>query len=309
MLRRLPPAVSTAAGFLIGLFLASLDKLLSPVQVKSPGLNLLIETVDWIAPPLCGALVAISIRYAMRHKQLLDTERAASQVLAERLAGTERRQALWVVAAAVAHDLKNPLHNLQLLVEELTDETGPERRAELLARVRDNLGRSNERIQELARVGNAPIDAADGAVDVAEALDEIRHRLQPNALAARTTVIVDCPKGLHARSAPLALRSAIENVAANALEVLRRTGRGGSLALRARRSEAGPIEVLVEDDGPGIAEPLRPRLFVPFAASQSGSTGLGLAIARALARSVGGDLVCTSFGPGRTQFRFTFQPR
>src|SRR5207244_8079701 len=102
---------------------------------------------------------------------------------------------------------------------------------------------------------------------------------------------------------------AIENVAANALEALGRRGRGGTLALKARPALDGQVEVLVEDDGPGIPEVLRPRLFVPFAASHPGSTGLGLAIARALARAGGGDLVCTDFGPGRTRFRFTFQAR
>ena len=310
MLRRLPPSFSTAAGFLIGLLLASLDKLLSPVQVQDPVLHVLIETVDWIAPPLCGALVAVSVRYAMRHRQLLETERAASAVLAERLAGTERRQALWVVAAAVAHDLKNPLHNLQLLVEELSDETRPDERADLLRRVRDNLTRANVRIQELARAGHAPMDVEEGSVDVGTVLTEIRQRLQPNADAARTAISVDCPKSLQARSAPLVLRSAVENVAANALEALRTNGRGGALTLSARRGdEDGSIDIFVEDDGPGIPEAIRSRLFVPFAASHSGSTGLGLAIARALARSSGGELTCTSFGPDRTRFRFTFRAR
>ena len=49
------------------------------------------------------------------------------------------------------------------------------------------------------------------------------------------------------------------------------------------------------------------RLFTPFSSGHQG-TGLGLAIARALARAGGGDLVCADSAPGKTTFRFIFQP-
>jgi signal transduction histidine kinase len=66
------------------------------------------------------------------------------------------------------------------------------------------------------------------------------------------------------------------------------------------------VQLTVQDDGPGIPDDLKTRLFTPFSSGHSG-TGLGLAIARALARAGGGDLVCTDSAPGRTTFRFTFQ--
>jgi signal transduction histidine kinase len=97
----------------------------------------------------------------------------------------------------------------------------------------------------------------------------------------------------------------VENVAANALEALQSRGGGGRLALRAERRE-DVVDLVVQDDGPGIAEDLRDRLFAPFASGHNG-TGLGLPIARALARAGGGDLVCIDSAAGRTTFRFTFQ--
>ena len=212
-----------------------------------------------------------------------------------------------MVAAGVAHDLKNPLHNLQLLVEELGEESSPARRAELLARLRENLLRATERLGDLSRAGQGRLDRPASAVDLADALDDLRERLHPAALASRTSVEIVCPRGLEIRGDALALRSAMENVAANALEALLRRGGGGRLRLTAtRRQEI--VELLVEDDGPGIDEPLRARLFTPFASGHQG-TGLGLAIARALARAGGGDLVCIEPGPPsapRTTFRFTF---
>jgi len=106
------------------------------------------------------------------------------------------------------------------------------------------------------------------------------------------------------RGDAFALRSAVENVVANSLEALQQNGRGGRLALTARQVN-GAIELTVEDDGPGIPEEVRPRLFAPFSSGRE-STGLGLAIARALARSSGGDLTCADPSSGHTCFRFTF---
>jgi signal transduction histidine kinase len=96
----------------------------------------------------------------------------------------------------------------------------------------------------------------------------------------------------------------VENVVANSLEALQQNGRGGRLALRCRHVN-GVVELTIEDDGPGIPEEVLPRLFAPFSSGRE-STGLGLAIARALARSSGGELTCADPSSGHTCFRFTF---
>ncbi len=303
--KRLRPLPTLALGFAVGLLLASLDKLL-PAQMAHGPLRALVVAIDWLAPPLAGLFLGGTLLYAVRHQSLLAAERAATQVLAERLAGTERRQALWVVAAAVAHNLKNPLHNLQLLLEEM--ETDPKRLAELVPRLRENLARATERLGELSRAGRAPEEALH-TVQLESTLEELRGRLQPLAAAAHTALVIDCPPELEVKVDALALRSAVENVAANALESLQRRGAGGTLRLRAARAgdASGLVELCIEDDGPGIPERVRERLFTPFNTGSASGTGLGLAIARALARASGGDPVCSDWNPGHTTFRFTFQ--
>lgn len=305
MFTRLKSVVIIVVGFFAGLVLASLDHILPPAAVATGPTMWVVVFVDWVAPPLAGVLFASALVYAERARRLHETERAAAEVLAERLAGTERRQAIWVVAAAVAHDLKNPLHNLQLLVEEVRDEPDAALRQELLGRIRENVDRATERLAELSRAGQAQADTADSSVDLSATLDELRKRLAPTAQATRATLEIDCPRGLAVRGDAHALRSAVENVAANALEALQDRGGGGKLSLKAERRN-GNIELVVQDDGPGIPDAVRSRLFTPFSSGHEG-TGLGLAIARALARAGGGDLTCTDSGPGRTTFRFTFQ--
>ena len=292
-------------GFVVGLLLASLDHILPAARIQEGPGKWVVILVDWVAPPLAGVLLAGALLYAQRARRLHDAERAAAQVLAERLAGTERRQAIWVVAAAVAHDVKNPLHNLALLVEALTDETEPAAREELLRRIRENVQRASERLSELSRAGRQWQESVEQRVDLSATLEQLRERLQPTAQASNAVLQIECPKGLSIRGDAHAVRSAVENVAANALEALHGGTRGGRLALRAEQKN-GVVELTVQDDGPGIPETVREALFAPFA-SGHGSTGLGLAIARALARAGGGDLICSDAAAGRTTFRFTFQ--
>ena len=303
VLRRYRSTLTIVLGFLLGLLLATLDKMFPPRGAQGP-IAVIAVIVDWTAPPLAGTLVAAALLVAQRYKRLHDAERAASKILAERLTGTERRQALWVVAAAIAHDLKNPLHNLQLLMEELDEETNPGKRAELIARLRENVDRASGRVSELSRAGRAPEEVPE-PVDLAIALLELQKRVASAARMSGTEITVECPRGLAVRADALAVRSAVENVVANALEALQQNGPGGRLAVRARQVD-GVVELTVEDDGPGIPDEVRTRLFVPFASGRE-STGLGLAIARALARASGGELTCTDPRPGHTCFRFTFQ--
>lgn len=294
-------ALILVTGLLGGLVLAALDRIL-PFEMASGSMASFIQVVDWLSPPIAGLLTSGAILYALRHKRLLASERAASLVLVERLHGTERRQAIWVVAAAVAHDLKNPLHNMQLLLEEL--ELEPARAEELLPRLRNNATRATERLTELARAGQS-LEGDAEPLAVAQVLEQLRLRLDPSAVAQRTVLTVECPKALKVRANALALRSAVENVAANALTAMEQQGGGGRLSIRAERV-GEQVNIWIDDTGPGIPLEVREKLFTPFTASGSGSTGLGLAIARALARSSGGDLTCPATPIGSTRFCFTF---
>ena len=163
MLRRYRSTLIIVAGFFIGLFLQSFDKLLPHNRSQSGAVPIIAKIVDWTAPPLAGALLAAALLVGQRYKRLHEAERAASRVLAERLTGIERRQAIWVVAAAIAHDLKNPLHNLQLLMEELDEEREPGRRAELLRRLRDNVARASEKRSQVSAAARQSGGGAAGS--------------------------------------------------------------------------------------------------------------------------------------------------
>jgi two-component system nitrogen regulation sensor histidine kinase GlnL len=67
-----------------------------------------------------------------------------------------------------------------------------------------------------------------------------------------------------------------------------------------------PLQVLVRDNGPGIAEEVRATLFEPFVTTKRGGQGLGLALVAKLVTDQGGLIECDS-RPGRTVFRLSLQ--
>jgi len=72
---------------------------------------------------------------------------------------------------------------------------------------------------------------------------------------------------------------------------------------------AGAVEVIVEDDGPGVRDDLRPRLFSPFTTGRAAGTGLGLHISRSLAEEAGGALDLLENAPGaRFRLRLPVAP-
>jgi signal transduction histidine kinase len=132
-------------------------------------------------------------------------------------------------------------------------------------------------------------------------LGKSAEEYQPTDLAALVeTVIADQPENsqirfesgerIVANIRPVLIRRAMRNLVDNALKY------GGTADLSIRR-EAGKIGLIVADNGPGVAADQMATIFEPFARAEGsrnralGGTGLGLTIARAIARAHGGDVV------------------
>jgi two-component system NtrC family sensor kinase len=100
------------------------------------------------------------------------------------------------------------------------------------------------------------------------------------------------------------LRQVLVNLVWNAIQALE--GSGGRVEVATSEADGGRTLVVdVSDDGPGVPEDRRERIFDAFFTTKPAGrgTGLGLPISRRIVESHGGTLVLASCGPGRTTFR------
>lgn len=200
------------------------------------------------------------------------------------------------VGAKLAHELKNPLSAIKGLVQLLA--RGPqqprdEKRFEVLLSEIERLGRTLEDYLSFAR----PLrDVSLGPVRVDHWLGELAAFIEPHAAAQQTRVVLQL-EPVTAWVDPARLRDAVLNLTNNALGAM---GQGGTLELHAGRLGSAAF-VRVVDHGQGMSAEELAQLGTPFFSRRPGGTGLGLVIARGIARQHGGDLTFESArGAGTT---------
>ncbi|OQX67519.1 MAG: hypothetical protein B6A08_14990 [Sorangiineae bacterium NIC37A_2] len=283
-----------ALGALLGLLYtivdAYLDRQLGIAGSSPASLIEVIHTViDFVLPTLTGALLAVAAHMSRLKARMAELEKERVEDLRSQLRKIERDQAVWVVAASLLHELKNPLHALGLLLDEVSElgEGQTEERKRLL----DRAQAQSERIsRELSLLRSLP-SAHNPNLPLAELSDVFAATLRAReSLASAQGISLSVSKNPPpALASPEYLRIILDNLLDNAFEALRDT-RGGSITLDAEQS-GEKVRIRLEDSGPGVSEEVAEHLFEPLWSSKPHGLGLGLATARALARSMGGDLV------------------
>ena len=195
-----------------------------------------------------------------------------------------------VMLGAIGHDLKTPLAALRVRIESVED---PGERAKMAASIED-ITRSLDDILSLARVGRPsdPLERTDLAALLAAVVEEYEDMGEPVELEESGRLVM----ALRATW----LRRALRNLIGNAL-------RYGERARVSLAREGKQAVIRIEDDGPGIPASEIAALMEPFARGESsrnretGGSGLGLTLARAIAEQHGGTLTLANRpGPGAT---------
>jgi two-component system, OmpR family, sensor kinase len=212
-----------------------------------------------------------------------------------------------------AHELRTPIAGIQVAAEQLVSNAGQHqhddaargqyRRASLLLSDARRAGRLVADMLDLSRIdAGLPLDLQD--VDLGALVDAEADRT--TMLAPRVTVIRSGLDELGVKADPTRLAQILSNLLDNAR---RYTPAGGAIHLDLRASDH-TAEVTVTDTGPGVPDEERDRIFERLVrldagrARDHGGAGLGLPIARALARAHGGELTCLP-REGGAQFRLS----
>ena len=241
------------------------------------------------------------------HAEMERLERRVEQVvraLRERegeVLRAEQLAAVGQLAAGVAHEIRNPLTSIKMLVQAgLEDAAGlaPEDLRVIEAEVR-RTERSLQVFLDFARPPKPERRPTELTPLIRGVIDLIRGRAERQ----RVDVRVDAPpEGVTATIDGEQLRQVLVNLSLNALDVM---PTGGVLTVAVRPHPLGRVEIEVTDTGPGISHDLLPRLFLPFVSTKDTGLGLGLVVSRRIVEDHGGTVVAGNRHGGGARFRVT----
>ncbi|GIU92527.1 MAG: hypothetical protein KatS3mg011_1433 [Acidimicrobiia bacterium] len=227
-------------------------------------------------------------------------------------------QAKTLFLARITHDLKTPITAVlgmsELLLEQPLDAETREF-VETIRRAADSMLDLVNQLLDLSRIESGRIGVETEPVDIADLIRYLTNGLQPVAeakgLELSAEIAPEVPRVVE--TDPRHLERILSNLLSNGLKF---TERGG-VKIRVSTAEAGEGELLlrfdVEDTGIGIPPEAREAIFAEFGQTPEGQTrggvGLGLFIARQLARLLGGDLTVDSRPGEGSVFTLTVRAR
>lgn len=221
-----------------------------------------------------------------------------------RVRGSAERERVWAgMARESAHQLGTPLSSLSGWIELLREQTDDPMSQRATEHMEADLRRLERVAHRFERIGRPPqresVDLKQIVVDVVTyfraRVPTLAHSVQIESEVAGTPVV---------KGDPVLLEWAVEALVKNAIDAL--AGRGGRVRVRVLERPEGVVELLVEDDGPGIPREHRRQIFEPGFSTKPSGWGIGLALTKRIAEeSHRGKLVLLPTDKGAT-FQITF---
>jgi two-component system sensor histidine kinase HydH len=217
-----------------------------------------------------------------------------------RLAQSEKLAALGQLAAAIAHEVRNPLAVIRSAAQDLGDavpvnDDGARRASTFITAEIDRLNNVVTSLLAFAR----PLQVQPGAVAVRDLLDRalllVHEELAAKQVRVQRSEAADLPP---VTADPDLMSQVLLGLLANAGEAV---PVGGEVTVQARAVGAA-VEIDVTDSGPGIPAELRERIFEPFFTTRTRGTGLGLAIARQIVEAHVGTILVGDRAGGGARF-------
>ena len=271
------------------------------------------QTARWALVLLVGTTLNVMIQNRAAARRMDELTRSLRD---EREKALEAARAKSTFIAVTSHELRTPMNGLLGMAHALQRSTlDPVQREQIALMIKsgDSLMQLLNDVLDLSRVEAGKVELAPIDMTLQDVVGEVVDAWRDAAVFKNLSLTVDyapdLPPGVHAD--PLRIRQVVTNLVSNAIKF---TVEGGvSLRVAATPGAEGKqrVSITVADTGPGVPAGAAERVFDSFTQAdqtisrEHGGAGLGLSIARALARQMGGDLVLAPSERGAC-FDFTF---
>jgi signal transduction histidine kinase len=219
-----------------------------------------------------------------------------------RLLETERLATIGRMASSISHDLRHQLTPIVANAEFLSEPNlSPEQSEELYQEIRDAAGRMIELIDSLLEFGNVQRRLSPTYGSVKETMQRAIRSVQSHPSVHKVNITLSCQNDDEGWFDARKLERVFYNLLLNACQAA--PVDAGEVAVTITERPGG-VETTIRDNGPGIPESLRARIFEPFASfGKENGTGLGLTIVEKLLSEHGGTIELVDASPGSTIFK------
>ncbi|HEY3967288.1 MAG TPA: ATP-binding protein [Planctomycetaceae bacterium] len=302
-----------AGGLLGGLALAR------AVRRSIVQLEVSVRSTEGKLVPIAGP-VQITRRGGLKELES-DLARIESQItdLVERvqrseteLLRSEQLAAVGQLAAGIAHEFRNPLMPMKMLVQAALERNDGRglcgRQLEVVEEEIERLERSIQVFLEFARPVSPEMSEFDIVAVVSQALELVEARAQKQAVGLRRR-LPEAPIMMVADVGQI--RQVLLNLLLNALDAM---PEGGEAAISIRRFAPDDLpaaarsiawcEIRISDSGTGLADDVMSRVFEPFVTTKETGTGLGLSICKRIIIAHGGEIAARNLPHGGAEFNF-----
>ncbi|MCP4396880.1 MAG: HAMP domain-containing protein [bacterium] len=206
------------------------------------------------------------------------------KALEQRVQRSERMAALGELGARLAHEIRNPLNSITLIIDHLRDRFSPQEEKQqrkfenYVTNIKTELQRLNKLVSDFLQVSR-PLHPEMKAIPVKPLLQQIVQLLENEARQHQVEFQLDVStEELEIRADEGLLKTACLNISLNAIQAVEN---GGRLVIQAQTSleEDTPLcQISFSDTGPGIPQEHRENIFQPYFTTKKDGTGLGLSI-------------------------------
>jgi two-component system sensor histidine kinase HydH len=252
---------------------------LGGVDSRSPVLTLCLAIVMSLAVIVTTIMSTTAARAL---SQMIDEAlEARDTALASR---AEQTRALTTLSGEIAHELKNPLASVKGLAALIERGELSGKSAERMQVLRREVDRMQEILEEFLNFSRPLVPLDLRVVELRELVDHVVDLHEGVAMERRVRLLADGHARL--RCDPRKVEQVLLNLVQNALEV---APSGSTIEIDLHELD-NRAQIAIRDAGPGLSDELRGRVFEAGVTGKSDGSGLGLTIARALARQHGGEL-------------------